>query len=202
MDMETSKNTNTKEKMEEQEEKSEGSSNLATGTLVHDIVKQNLAATTAKFRAAWEAIKKYPNTCKYFEPTQSQLWLIVGSKYSIKDAFEIAGDHNRQCRSCMANERREDCFFSNHIARLTVDANKQKDEHPTMEHDTLRKYMYDNFVRKEYSYLRSLTGKVKLNRLPLPLCFETSVKQAFPNPEGLPYTGFQRTRVSKETNFR
>ena len=202
MDKETSKNTDNKEKKEEKEEKSKGSSNLATGILVRDIVKENLAATTAKFRAAWEAIKKYPNTCKYFEPTQSQLRLIVGSKYSIKDAFEIAGDHNHPCRSCMANEGREDCFFFNHIARLTADANKQKDEHPTMAQKSLRKYMYDIFVKKEYSYLRSLTGKVKLDRLPLPLCFETSVKQAFPNPEGLPYTGFQRTRVSKKNNFR
>jgi len=67
-----------------------------------------------------------------------------------------------------------------------------------MAQKSLRKYMYDIFVKKEYSYLRSLTGKVKLDRLPLPLCFETSVKQAFPNPEGLPYTGFQRTRVSKK----
>jgi len=110
--METLKNTDNKEKMEEKEEKSKGSSHLATGILVHDIVKENLAATTAKFWAAWEAIKKYPNTCKYFEPTQSQLRLIVGSKYSIKDAFEIAGDHNHPCRSCMANEGQEDCFFS------------------------------------------------------------------------------------------
>jgi len=110
--METSKNTDNKEKKEEKEEKSEGSSNLATGILVRDIVKENLAATAAKFRAAWEAIKKYPNTCKYFEPTQSQLRLIVGSKYSIKDAFEIAGDHNHPCRNCMANEGQEDCFFS------------------------------------------------------------------------------------------
>ena len=92
----------------------------------------------------------------------------------------------------------EKIVFFNHIARLTADANKQKDEHPTMAQKSLRKYMYDIFVKKEYSYLRSLTGKVKLDRLPLPLCFEMSVKQAFPNPEGLPYTGFQRTRVSKK----
>ena len=49
MDMETSKNTDNKEKMEEKEEMREGSSNLATGILVCDIVKENLAATTAKF---------------------------------------------------------------------------------------------------------------------------------------------------------
>jgi len=29
---------------------------------------------------AWQEIKHYPNTCKYFEPTESQLWLIVHSE--------------------------------------------------------------------------------------------------------------------------
>jgi len=84
------------------------------------------------------------------------------------------------------------------IARLTKDAMMKKEEHPTMAQESLRKYMYDIFVKKEYSYLHSLTGKVKLDQLPLPMCFETSVKQAFPNPEGRPYTGFHRTRASSE----
>jgi len=44
------------------------------------------------------------------------------------------------------------------------------------------------FVKKEYSYLCSLTGKHVLDQLPLPLCFETSEKQAFPNLDGRPYT--------------
>jgi len=79
---------------------------------------------------------------------------------------------------------------------------KEKEEHPTMEQDALRKYMYDNFVKKEYHYLRSLTGKVALDRLPLPMCFESSVKQAFPNPEGRPYTGFHCTRASSKKSFR
>jgi len=89
----------------------------------------------------------------------------------------------------------EKIVFFNCIARLTEDAMKKKDEHPTMAQESLCKYMYDIFVKKEYSYLHSLTGKVKLDQLPLPMCFETSVKQAFPNPEGRPYTGFQQTRV-------
>ena len=106
MDMETStmENIDNKGKMEKEKEKNEGSSNTATGTLVQGIVKDNLAAVAAKYRAAREAIKQYPNTCKYFEPTQLQLWLIVGSKYSVKDASEVAGDHNRPCCSCMANQ--------------------------------------------------------------------------------------------------
>jgi len=103
-------NINNGEEMEEEKDKNKGSSNSATGNVVRDIVNDNLAAVSAKYRAAREAIKHYPNTCKYFEPTQSQLWLIVGPKYSIKDAFEVAGDHNRPWRSCMANQGREDCF--------------------------------------------------------------------------------------------
>jgi len=195
-------NINNEGEMEEEKEKNKGSSNTATGTVVPDIVNDNLAAVSAKHRAAREAIKHYPNTCKYFEPTQLQLQLIVGSKYSVKDAFEVAGDHNRPCHSCMANQGQEDCFFFNRIARLTKDARKQKDEHPMMGQDSLRKYMYDMFVKKEYSYLHSLMGQARLDRLPLPMCFESSVKQAFPNPEGRLYTGFQQTCVSKKTDFR
>ena len=73
MDMETSKteNINNKEEMEEEKEKNKGCSNTATGTLVHVTVNNNLAAVAAKYRAAQDAIKQYPNTCKYFEPTQS-----------------------------------------------------------------------------------------------------------------------------------
>jgi len=114
MNMETSRmeNINKEGEMEEEKEKNKGSLNTATGTLVRDIVNDNLAAVAAKYRAAREAIKQYPNTCKYFEPTQSQVQLIVASKYSVKDAFEVAGDHNHPCRSCMANQGREDCFFS------------------------------------------------------------------------------------------
>jgi len=75
---------------------------------------------------------------------------------------------------------------------------KKKDEHPMMAQDSLCKYMYDIFVKKEYSYLHLLTGKVKLDQLPLPMCFETSVKQAFPNPEGRPYTGFHQSNTCIE----
>ena len=75
---------------------------------------------------------------------------------------------------------------------------RKKEEDPMMAQDSLCKYMYDFFIKKEYSYLCSLTGKHTLARLPLPMCFEKSVKQAFPNPEGRPYTGFQRTRASNK----
>jgi len=77
---------------------------------------------------------------------------------------------------------------------------KEKEEHPMMGQDSLRKYMYNMFIKKEYSYLRSLTGQARLDRLPLPMCFELSVKQAFPNPEGRLYTGFHRTRASSKKN--
>ena len=86
--------------------------------------------------------------------------------------------------------------FFNRISRLTEDAMKKKEEHPTMAQESLCKYMYAIFVKKEYSYLHLLTGQVKLDQLPLPMCFETSVKQAFPNPEGRPYTGFRQTCAS------
>jgi len=50
-------NINNKGEMEEEKDKNEGSSNTARGTLVQGIVNNNLAAVTAKYRAAWEAIK-------------------------------------------------------------------------------------------------------------------------------------------------
>ena len=57
----------------------------------------------------------------------------------------------------------EKIVFFNCITRLTEDARKQKDEHPMMEQDSLCKYMYDMFIKKEYSNLRSLTGQVRLD---------------------------------------
>jgi len=53
---------------------------------------------------AWQEIKHYPNTCKYFEPTESQLWLIIHSGCTAKDAFEAAGDHDQPCHSCMEKQ--------------------------------------------------------------------------------------------------
>jgi len=91
-------------KMEGEKDKDKESSNTATGSHVQGAVNDSYQAVTAKYQAAWEAIKQYPNTCKYFEPTQSQLRLIVGSKYTAKDAFKAAGDHDRPCHSCMANQ--------------------------------------------------------------------------------------------------
>jgi len=43
------------------------------------------------------------------------------------------------CHSCMEKQQEEDCFF-NHIMRLTEDATRRKEEHPTMAQESLRKY--------------------------------------------------------------
>ena len=45
-------NINKEGEMEEEKEKNKGSLNTATGTLVRDIVNDNLAAVAAKYRAA------------------------------------------------------------------------------------------------------------------------------------------------------
>ena len=107
MDMGTStmENIDNPKKMKEEKDKNKQSSNTATGSHVQGAVNDKYQAVTAKYRAAWEAIKQYPNTCKYFEPTQSQLRWIVASKYTAKDAFGAAGDHDWLCRSCMANQQ-------------------------------------------------------------------------------------------------
>ena len=131
---------------------------VATGSCIQVACNDSNQAVAAKYHKAWEEIKKYPNTCRYFKLTETQLQLIVHSGYNANDAFEAAGDHDWPCHSCMANQQREDCFF-NHIARLTEDAMKKKDEHPTMAQESLCKYMYDIFVKKEYSYLHSLTSE-------------------------------------------
>jgi len=58
--------------------------------------------------------------------------------------------------------------------------------------------LYDEFVDKEYSYLHTMTGCPGIAQLPLPWCYETRIKQAFPNPEGRPYTGFKQTCASSK----
>jgi len=57
----------------------------------------------------------------------------------------------------------EKIVFFNHISRLTKDAMKKKEECPMMAQESLCKYMYGIFVKKEYSYLHLLTGQVKLD---------------------------------------
>jgi len=60
-------------------------------------------AVIAKYHMAWQDIKQYPNTCNYSESTESQLWLIVCSGFTAKDAFDATGDHDWPCCSCMEN---------------------------------------------------------------------------------------------------
>jgi len=90
--------------MEEEKDNEKGSSITATGSCIQVAGNDNYQAVVAKYCKAWENIKKYPNTCRYFKPTESQLWLIVHSGYNANDAFEAAGDHDQPCHSCMANQ--------------------------------------------------------------------------------------------------
>jgi len=46
-------------------------------------------AVVAKHCIAWQDIKQYPNTCNYFEPTESQLWLIGCAGFTAKDATKL-----------------------------------------------------------------------------------------------------------------
>jgi len=97
-------NMEKKGKMEEEKDNEKGSSITATGCSIQVAGNDNYQAVVAKYHKAWENIKKYPNTCRYFEPTESQLRLIVCSGYNANDAFKAAGDHDRPCHSCMANQ--------------------------------------------------------------------------------------------------
>jgi len=98
-------NIDKKEKMEEEKDNEKGSSITATASHIQVAGNDSYQAVVAKHCTALETIKQYPNTCRYFEPTQSQLWLIVSSGYSANDAFEAAGDHNQLCCSFMANQQ-------------------------------------------------------------------------------------------------
>jgi len=66
-----------------QNEKEEANTNnvpdavVKTTTLSYVAANNNYQAVIAKYCMAWQELKQNPNTCKYFEPTESQVWLIV-----------------------------------------------------------------------------------------------------------------------------
>jgi len=95
-----------KKQDETEEETANNECNIVVATISPTHVSGNnrYQAVIAKYCTAWQEIKQYPNTCKYFEPTESQLWLIVQSGYTAKDAFETAGDHDCPCCSCMEKQ--------------------------------------------------------------------------------------------------
>jgi len=70
-------NVNKKEKTKEETAKDKESSVVATVSCIQVACNDSYQAVAAKYCKAWEEIKQYPNTCRYFEPTESQLWLIV-----------------------------------------------------------------------------------------------------------------------------
>jgi len=185
--------------MKEETAKEKESSVVATGSCIQVARNNSYQAVATKYCKAWEEIKKYPNTCRYFESIEIQLQLIVCSGYNANDAFEAAGDHNQPYHSCIANQQEKIVFQPYY--KSYAGCYKEKEEFPMMAHDTLCKYRYDIFVKEEYSYLFLLTGKHALDQLPLQMCFETSVKQAFSNPEGRPYTSFQQTGASSKKKF-
>jgi len=92
------------------------------------------------------------------------LQLIVHSGYTAKDAFKAAGrDHDWPCCSCMENNDERIASFSTILQILPRMLQGKKEDYPMTAQDSHRKYMYDIFVKKEYSYLCLLTGKHVLN---------------------------------------
>jgi len=71
--------SNNKKQDETEEETMNNNPNavMTTTTLSHAAANNNYQAVIAKYLTAWQELKQNPNTCKYFEPTESQVWLIV-----------------------------------------------------------------------------------------------------------------------------
>jgi len=68
----------------------------------------------AKYCIAWQEIKHYPGTCKYFEATESQLvWLIIHSGFIAKQGcLHSCWCHDWPCHSsCMKKQWQEAWFF-------------------------------------------------------------------------------------------
>jgi len=81
--------SNNKKQDETEEETTNNDPNavVTTTTLSHVAANNNYQAVIAKYHTAWQELKQYPNTCKYFEPTESQVQLIVCSGFTAKDVF-------------------------------------------------------------------------------------------------------------------
>jgi len=123
------------------------------------------------------AIKNCTGTCKYFEPTKSQICLVLLKGLSVDLAYVTAGDHKKPCANC--NGQISPCFYKDAIDILTTAARNHLQKYPYLTNANVRKFMYDKYFDKEYTYLHKLTGKGKLPHIPLPWCFETAVKKHF-----------------------
>jgi len=68
---------------------------VATTSLIYVSGNNRYQDVIAKYCTAWQEIKQNPNTFKYFELTESQLQLMVHSRYTAKDVLETAGEHDQ-----------------------------------------------------------------------------------------------------------
>jgi len=144
-------------------------------------------------RNTWIALKNCTGTCKYFEPTKSQICLVLMKGLSIESAYLTAGDHDKPCANC--NGKISPCFYKDAIKVLTNAAKNRHNKFPYLKNVNLRKFMYDKYFEREFTYLHGMMGLDKLPRIPLPWCFETAVKKAFPDKT---YKGFVRTSCNQK----
>jgi len=141
----------------------------------------------------WIALKNCTGTCKYFEPTKSQICLVLTKGLSIDSAYLTAGDHDKPCANC--NGKISPCFYKDAIKVLTNAAKNHHNKFPYLKNVNLQKFMYDKYFEREFTYLHSMMGLDKLPRIPLPWCFKIAVKKAFPDKT---YKGFVQTSSNQK----
>ncbi len=161
-----------------------GSSNNES-TVGKQVTTANEWDDVGKCCNTWIAIKNCTGTCKYFEPTKSQICLVLMKGLSMDLAYVTGGDHNKPCANC--NGQISPCFYKDAINMLTKAAKNCLEKYPYLKNVNLQKFMYDKYFDKEYTYLHKVTGLEKLPHIPLPWCFETAMKKNFPDKT---YKGF------------
>jgi len=161
-----------------------GSSNNES-TVGKQVTTANEWDDVGKCCNTWIAIKNCTGTCKYFEPTKSQICLVLMKGLSMDLAYVTGGDHDKPCANC--NGQISPCFYKDAINMLTKAAKNCLEKYPYLKNVNLQKFMYNKYFDKEYTYLHKLTGLKKLPHILLPWYFETAMFKNFPDKT---YKGF------------
>jgi len=131
----------------------------------------------AKQHAMWLAIKVEPCTYQYFEPTMTQMKLVLECDYTPAEAYNTGGDQNQPCSICK-NATDEPFFYQDAINICSAAGREQCKIEPYLHKNVeMHKKMYAIFFQKKYVYLCKVTGKTDSPRLPLPYCFGQGIKK-------------------------
>jgi len=100
-----------------------------------EVTTENQWKDVEKHCNTWIAIKNCTGACKYFEPTKSQICLVLMQGHSVDLVYMMGGDHDKPCGNC--NGGISPCFYKDTINVLTKAAHKHQEKYPYLQNINL-----------------------------------------------------------------